>query len=483
MYIACIYGFYTAQNEARKNIVMSKNMEVAIQDSAAPSSFAGLGINEKFLGMLNRAGYTVPTPIQYQSIPVSLRGEDVLGIAQTGTGKTLAFGVPMIQRLVLEKGIGLVVLPTRELAVQVESSLHRIGRELGIRTALLIGGEPITKQFRALKAKPHIVIVTPGRLIDHLEQKSVDLGCVKVLVLDEADRMLDMGFAPQLKRILQEVPASRQTMLFSATMPDTIVKIAAGYMKLPVRVEVARPGTASKNVAQEVLFVHKADKLAALKQVISEESGNILVFSRTKFGAKKIASSIREWGVSSTELHSNRSLNQRLTSLQGFKTGKYKVLVATDIAARGIDVTGIALVVNFDLPMQAEDYVHRIGRTGRAGMSGRAISFAAPEQRRDVRDIERLIGQMLPVKQIGKLERLTPGRHSASEAGEDRPHLYSARTARVSNPFGASRGRHSNGANKPSSKQFRGASRSSYARPPRPLPSGSSRAGRAHGHR
>lgn len=462
---------------------MNTDTKASASSAEAPGTFDGLGINEKFLAMLNRAGYTVPTPIQQQSIPVSLRGEDVLGIAQTGTGKTLAFGVPMIQRLVVEKGIGLVVLPTRELAVQVESSLHRIGKELGIRTALLIGGEPIVKQFRVLKMRPHIIIVTPGRLIDHLEQKSVDLSEVKVLVLDEADRMLDMGFAPQLKRILQEVPATRQTMLFSATMPDAIVKIASGYMKLPVRVEVARAGTAAKNVTQEVLFVHKADKLAALKQIISEEAGNILVFSRTKFGAKKIAGSVRDWGFSSTELHSNRSLNQRLSSLQGFKTGKYKVLVATDIAARGIDVTGIALVVNFDLPMQAEDYVHRIGRTGRAGMSGRAISFAAPEQRRDVRDIERLIGQMLPVKQIGKLERLAPSPRAREEA-QDKPRLYSPRMARPTNPFTSSRppfGAARSHSGRSSAGRSRGNSRPGYSRPPAPraLPSGSSRAGRS----
>lgn len=476
---------------------MNKTTSAAEVSLESPATFEGLGIHEKFLVMLNRAGYTVPTPIQQQSIPISLKGEDVLGIAQTGTGKTLAFGVPMIQRLVQEKGMGLVVLPTRELAVQVESSLHRIGKEIGLRTALLIGGEPMGKQMRALRSNPYIIIATPGRLIDHLEQKTISLDTVKVLVLDEADRMLDMGFAPQLKRILQSVPAERQTMLFSATMPDEIVKIAAGYMKLPVRVEVARAGTASKNITQEVVFVHKADKLAVLKQLLSEEAGNILVFSRTKFGAKKIASSVRDWGFSSTELHSNRTLNQRLSSLQGFKTGKYKVLVATDIAARGIDVTGIALVVNFDLPMQAEDYVHRIGRTGRAGLSGKAISFAAPEQRRDVRDIERLIGQMLPVKQLGKIERLAPTPRSA-EQREERPRTFAPRTPRAENPF-STKPRTGFGGRSHSGKSSAGRSRSSFgggaerssARPSfgrkpsfrggmqeRPLPSGSRRSGR-----
>ncbi len=425
------------------------------QDSEAPSSFEGLGIDPKFLGMLKRAGYSEPTPIQKQSLPVTLQGADVLGIAQTGTGKTLAFGVPMIQRLVTGGGIGLVVLPTRELAVQVESSLHRIGKEIGLKTALLIGGEAMGKQLRALKFSPHILIATPGRLIDHLEQKTARLNTVKVLVLDEADRMLDMGFAPQLKRILQEVPEERQTMLFSATMPDAIVNIAKQYMKLPVRVEVAKPGTAASTIAQEVVFVHRADKPLVLKELLAEEQGTVLVFTRTKFGAKKVAKLVRDWGYTSNELHSNRTLAQRLAALNGFKKGIYRVLVATDIAARGIDAAGIALVVNFDLPMQPEDYVHRIGRTGRAGKAGKAISIAAIEERRDVREIERLIGKMLPVKKV------------SSVATPATPVYDSPRAA---SPFASARSR-------PASR-FSGRQKS-FRRPSRPsVPSGSRRSGR-----
>lgn len=447
--------------------------------SAEKDTFEGLGIHPKFLAMLNRAGFAEPTPIQKQSIPVTVQGQDVLGIAQTGTGKTLAFGVPMIQRLVEHGGMGLVILPTRELAVQVDQSLHRFGRELKINTALLIGGEAMPRQLRQLAAKPNIIIATPGRLIDHLEQKSVKLEGVKVLVLDEADRMLDMGFAPQLKRILQAVPKERQTMLFSATMPDEIVSIAKTFMKLPVRVEVARPGTAASTVTQEVIFVQKNDKPAVLKELLAAEQGGVLVFTRTKFGAKKVAKLVRDFGHASTELHSNRSLNQRLASLQGFKTGKFRVLVATDIAARGIDAVGIALVINYDLPAVAEDYVHRIGRTGRAGRSGRAISLASPDQRRDVKDIERLIGQILPAKQAAARPMDRNREEAPMLRREQQParrpfqqrREQPVRQGRSSSPFRSSA--------KPSQR-----SRSSFRAPLyKPLPSGSSRGGKPKTYR
>jgi ATP-dependent RNA helicase RhlE len=377
------------------------------QNNTTKGSFSDLGIAPKLLDILQNLKFTIPTPIQQQAIPYAVEGKDVMGIAQTGTGKTLAFGVPMIQRLAQSGGkeMGLVVLPTRELALQVDETLKKIGASIGLRTAILIGGEAMPKQNRALAMKPHIIIATPGRLIDHLEGGRVKLDTVRVLVLDEADRMLDMGFAPQLKKILQRVPAERQTMLFSATMPDEIVNIAKSYMRLPLRVEVAPAGTSVETVAQEVYFVHRDEKTSLLKKILAETNGSALVFSRTKHGAKKIAKIVRTAGISSTEIHSNRSLNQRLEALDGFKIGKYRVMVATDIAARGIDVKGLQLVINYDLPSNAEDYVHRIGRTGRAGMTGRAISFATPDQRRDVKDIERLIRKALAVTQTPTLER------------------------------------------------------------------------------
>lgn len=362
------------------------------------ADFGSLGIAPKLLDILSKHNFQKPTPIQEKTIPIAITGKDLMGIAQTGTGKTLAFGIPMIQQLSQNKDHkGLIILPTRELAIQVSDSLKKIGSSLGLKTAILIGGEPAGKQIRALNMDPHIVIATPGRLIDMLESNHIKLTKVKILVLDEADRMLDMGFAPQIKKILQQVPKERQTMLFSATMPDEIMNIANSYMALPLRVEVAPAGTAAKLVSQEVFIVHKADKSKLLGTILQQYHGSVLVFSRTKFGAKKITQIIRNNGISATEIHSNKSLNQRLEALQGFKLGKYRVMVATDIAARGIDVTGIQLVINYDLPDNPDDYVHRIGRTGRAGTTGHAISFAMPEQQRDIRTIERLIKKTLPV--------------------------------------------------------------------------------------
>lgn len=253
------------------------------------------------------------------------------------------------------------------------------------------------KQLKALRQKSHIIIATPGRLIDHLESKTVDLSSVGILVLDEADRMLDMGFAPQVNKILQRVPIHRQTMLFSATMPDEIVKIARSYMSLPLRVEVAPPGTAVKTVTHEVFFVERQEKNAILRSILVNYKGSVLIFCRTKHGARKVTASVRDMGHTAAEIHSNRSLKQRIEALEGFKIGKYRVLVATDIAARGIDVSGIELVINYDMPATAEDYVHRIGRTARAGLSGHAISFAQPDQKREIRNIERLIRKPLPI--------------------------------------------------------------------------------------
>ncbi|MGE5392440.1 MAG: DEAD/DEAH box helicase [Candidatus Saccharibacteria bacterium] len=370
--------------------------------------FSGLGIAPKLLQILQKNNFVTPTPIQSQSIPAAIEGKDLMGIAQTGTGKTLAFGVPMIQRLAQSQGKkkGLVILPTRELALQVDETLKKIGASLGLKTAILIGGESMPKQIRSLKLNPHIVIATPGRLQDHLDHYGLNLDHVGVLVLDEADRMLDMGFAPQIKKILSKVPGDRQTMLFSATMPDEIVGIARSYMSLPLRVEVAPAGSVVKTVTQEVFFVDKSEKIALLKTLLEQYKGSVLVFSRTKHGAKKITKQLRDFKFTAAEIHSNRSLGQRIEALEGFKIGRYRIMVATDIAARGIDVSGIQLVVNYDLPATAEDYVHRIGRTGRAGLSGHAVSFATPDQRGDVRSIEKFIKRTLPVAHTPELPKI-----------------------------------------------------------------------------
>ena len=372
--------------------------------------FNGLGISQDFLVQLTKLNFTVPTPIQHKAIPVAIQGKDVVGIAQTGTGKTLAFGIPMVQNIAATKGqkMGLVILPTRELAIQVNETLQKITRGFGMRTAVLIGGESMYHQLQALRNSPHVVIGTPGRINDLVKQGKLQLGAVSILVLDEADNMFDMGFAPQIKQILLSVPKERQTMLFSATMPDSILKIASQNMKLPLRIEIAPQGTAAELVEHEMFMVKKEQRMALLQKLLGEYKGTVLVFSRTKHGAKKITHALQNAKFTADEIHSNRSLGQRKKALEGFKTGKHRVLVATDIASRGIDVKGIELVVNYDLPEAAEDYVHRIGRTGRAGLTGKAISFAAPDQRNKVRDIERLIRTKIPVSHPEGLPYVAP---------------------------------------------------------------------------
>ncbi len=364
---------------------------------SSDKSFYGLGIAPRILDVLERIKFKVPTPIQLKAIPMAIQGKDIIGIAQTGTGKTHSFAIPMVQRLAQKKGIGLVLAPTRELAIQIDESFQEIVRPFGVRTACLIGGAPMYEQVQALRKNPRIVIATPGRLIDHMSHWNIVLDDVVMLVLDEADRMLDMGFAPQVEKILRFVPKEKQTMLFSASIPKEIIEIAAKHMKLPVSVEIAPSGTTAERITQELFIVKKESKMRLLGKLLAQYHGAVLLFSRTKYNAGRIVREIRDMRYSAAEIHSNRSLNQRREALQGFKSGKYKVLVATDIAARGIDVTGIELVINYDLPEDAQNYVHRIGRTGRAGHKGHAVSFATPDQSRDVRDIEKLIRTTLPV--------------------------------------------------------------------------------------
>lgn len=385
--------------------------------SGQENGFMGLGIAPRLLELLAAMQFKNPTPIQQKAIPVALEGKDIVGIAQTGTGKTLAFGVPLIQRMLqTSTGVTLIILPTRELALQVEEMLMRFTRTFGMQIAVLIGGAAMGPQIRAVRRSPRIIVGTPGRIIDHLDQRILNLRNVSILVLDEADRMFDMGFAPQISRILREVPKERQTMLFSATMPDNILNIARTHMKLPVRVEIALAGTPASRVEHELFFVMKDQKNRLLEKLLGEYKGSVLVFSRTKHGARRICRDVWGMGHTAAELDSNRSLSQRKEALAGFKSGKYRVLVATDIASRGIDVKGIELVLNYDIPESPEDYVHRIGRTGRAEMAGRAISFVMPDQRHKVRGIERLIRTPLPVT---KLPELPPSRVRPSTVTRD----------------------------------------------------------------
>ncbi|HLC70122.1 MAG TPA: DEAD/DEAH box helicase [Patescibacteria group bacterium] len=387
--------------------------------TATSGSFSDLPIAPTLLSILESLHYDKPTPIQYQCITPANEGKDVVGIAQTGTGKTLAFAIPLIQRLSETKGQGLILLPTRELALQVNEVLQKVGRSIGLKTAVIIGGASSYEQIQSLRREPHIIVSTPGRLIDHLQQKNFNLNKVSVIVLDEADRMLDIGFMPAIKQILAWAPKNHQTMMFSATMPEAIAEIASRFMKLPIRIEVAPSGTAAENVKQEIFIISKDAKIQLLDKLLEENNGTVLVFSRTKFGAKKITANIRAMGHTAADIHSNKSLSQRRAALEGFKSGKFRVLVATDIASRGIDVKNISLVVNYDLPDNSEDYVHRIGRTGRANESGKAVSFVTPEERSDIRQIERLIKKTIPVIALPVL----PPRRAKVEVsrGESRP--------------------------------------------------------------
>lgn len=380
-------------------------------------SFSKLGISPAILTVLQKMKFSIPTPIQREAIPVAILGQDLIGVAQTGTGKTLAFGIPMIQRLPALHGKGLVLLPTRELALQVEEHLRQFSGAFGMKTVALIGGQAISNQIFALKRKPNIIVATPGRLIDHLKRRTVRLDDVKVLVLDEADMMFDMGFAPQIEEVLASVPKLRQTMLFSATMPPAIIRLAAKHLRTPIHIEMAPSGTTAKLVDQEMYVVKKEDKFIQLTKILKTYQGSVLIFTRTKHGAANLTKSLLGIGQKAVEIHSNLSFGRRRLAMADFKSKKSRILVATDIAARGIDVSGIELVVNYNLPDNSEDYVHRIGRTGRAGLTGKAISFATPDQLKDIRSIERVINKTFNLTKFAELDKASSVFSSHSKSG------------------------------------------------------------------
>jgi ATP-dependent RNA helicase RhlE len=354
-------------------------------------TFAELGLSKKCLAALERAGFEAPTPIQAKAIPPALLGKDVIGTAATGTGKTLAFVLPILERLQGKHGTrALILAPTRELAVQIEEQIEKFRHGYHLRSAVVIGGVGMKPQTDAFKSAVEIVVATPGRLNDHLDSRTARLDHVEILVLDEADRMLDMGFLPQLKRILQHVPKERQSLLFSATMAGEVASFARDHVRDPVRVEIARSGTTAERATQQVFLVGQEEKTALLLALLEQDDLSTLVFTRTKRRADRVARSVARAGHKVAVIHADRSQGQRRAALDSFKAGESRVLVATDIAARGIDVAEIGHVVNFDLPHVAEDYVHRIGRTARASASGRASSFAAPEEHDLLRGIERL---------------------------------------------------------------------------------------------
>ncbi|HVF42670.1 MAG TPA: DEAD/DEAH box helicase, partial [Pyrinomonadaceae bacterium] len=347
------------------------------------------------------AGYEEATPIQERAIPVLLTGADLIGCAETGTGKTAAFLLPTIQRMSERKRPGvrvLVLAPTRELVSQIDESYRLLAPKGSPRCAAVIGGASMSRQTDALRKGAGVVVATPGRLLDHLERRTVDLSHVEVLVLDEADRMLDMGFLPQIRRVLAEVPKERQTLLFSATMSESIEQLARSTMKSPEMIEVSRRGSAATNVEQKVYVVASESKTALLLDLLerereSENFERVLVFTRTRRAAERLSHILRAREHAADEIHADRTQPQREAALRGFKDGSTRVLVATDIAARGIDVDSVSHVINYDVPEAPEDYVHRVGRTGRAGASGRAITLVTPVEESLMRAIERLTGQ------------------------------------------------------------------------------------------
>jgi ATP-dependent RNA helicase RhlE len=374
------------------------------------SQFSDFGLSQPILKALASEGYERPTPIQTQAIPHVLEGRDLCGIAQTGTGKTAAFALPILDRLAKAPRASaprtcraLVLSPTRELATQIAESFRAYGRHLRLGTAVVFGGVPVGKHERQMGPGVDILVATPGRLLDLIDRRALSLREVEILVLDEADQMLDLGFIHALKRIVTLLPKRRQSLFFSATMPKNIASLADEYLTRPAQVAVTPVATTAERVEQRVMFVSGGQKPALLAAVLQDDAvERVLVFTRTKHGADKVVRHLAQAGIEAAAIHGNKSQPQRERALAGFRSGSCRVLVATDIAARGIDVDGVTHVVNYDLPNVPESYVHRIGRTARAGAAGVAISFCNDEERTYLRDIERLTRQKVPVEPLPK---------------------------------------------------------------------------------
>ncbi|MDE3053126.1 MAG: DEAD/DEAH box helicase [Gemmatimonadota bacterium] len=368
-------------------------------DEQPSASFAALGLSPRTLRAVEDLGYREPTPIQAQAIPLILQGRDIIGLAQTGTGKTAAFTLPLVDRLLdgPRRTRALILTPTRELCVQVEENVRNYARHAELDVAPVYGGMPLEPQQAKLRAGVDVVVATPGRMIDHLERQNVVFDDLEVLVLDEADRMLDMGFAPQINRIVAEIPSYRQTLLFSATMPPEVEALARKYLRKPAVVQIGLRSSAASTVAHAVYPVPADRKTSLLAELLRKEGmDSVLVFTRTKHGADRVVRQLEHEGISATAMHADKTQAQRTKALADFKAGAIRVLVATDIAQRGLDISGISHVINYDVPQQPEDYVHRIGRTGRAEATGDAFTFMAPDEIAMVRTIERMMGEPIP---------------------------------------------------------------------------------------
>jgi ATP-dependent RNA helicase RhlE len=396
-------------------------------------SFAELGLRPELLRAVAEAGYTTPTPIQAQAIPLILAGKDVMGGAQTGTGKTAGFALPILHKLAPTANPSpsparhpvraLILTPTRELAIQVEESIRTYGKHTGLRSTVVYGGVDIKQQLPIVRGGVEILVATPGRLLDHIEQKSLYLGQVEIFVLDEADRMLDMGFIPDIKRIMALLPATarRQNLLFSATFSNEIKKLADALLNEPQLIEVARRNTTADTVTQTVYKVAADQKRALLAHLVTtRDLWQVLCFVRTKHGASRLARQLEKDGLKTTAIHGDKSQIARLEALDEFKAAKVQVMVATDVAARGLDIDDLPLVVNYEMPYVPEDYIHRIGRTGRAGAAGEAVSFCAPDEERLLSEIERLLKRSIPVAPLPSLA-LAPRRGPRDARGARAP--------------------------------------------------------------
>jgi ATP-dependent RNA helicase RhlE len=379
-------------------------------------NFDTLGLSPALLRALAEHGYTQPSPIQLAAIPPALAGRDLLAGAQTGTGKTAAFALPILEHLCPQgqrnvpgkKPRVLILTPTRELAAQVHESLRGYGKYLGVRSAVIFGGVGMPAQIDALRRGVEVIVATPGRLLDHIERRTADLSGIDTLVLDEADRMLDMGFLPAIRRVLGKLPRERQTLLFSATFAPEIKKLANEFMRNPEEIQIAKPNSVVATVTHRVHPVDAEGKRDLLLHLLSTDGSQTLVFGRTKHGADKLCKMLDKSGIRAAAIHGNKSQNQRTRALKDFKSGRVSVLVATDIAARGLDIDQLPRVINFDLPMVAEDYVHRIGRTGRAGAEGLAISLVSQVEEGLLRDIHKLLGQDIRIENVAGFEPRHP---------------------------------------------------------------------------
>jgi ATP-dependent RNA helicase RhlE len=397
------------------------------------SDFDTLGLKPILNAALKEAGLTTPTPIQAQAVPLAMAGHDVLGLAQTGTGKTMAFGIPLVSHLMdsperpaAKTAKSLILAPTRELVNQIADALRTLTKKTHLKVNVVVGGQSINKQIHNLLKGTDILVATPGRLIDLMDRKAVDLRTVKHLVLDEADQMLDMGFIHALRRIAPKLGSPRQTMLFSATMPKQMEELSKAYLTDPKKVQVSPPGKAADKVTQSVHFVSKSEKPTKLRELLSKDLDALtLVFSRTKHGAEKLMKGLVADGFNAASIHGNKSQGQRDRAIKAFRDGTITVLVATDVAARGIDIPGVAYVVNYDLPDVPENYVHRIGRTARAGREGEAIAFCAPDEADLLRQIEKVMKISVPVAS-GKAPT-QPVARNAAPRGRGRPQSAKAR--------------------------------------------------------